>query len=48
MENHNSHIAEFIFLFNQTARYHCRYKVVRGLGQQKQRSFKQTEVRDDE
>lgn len=26
MENHNSHIAEFIFLFNQTARYHVRVK----------------------
>lgn len=48
MENHYSHIAEFISLFSQTARYHCRYKVVRDFSQQKQRSFKQTEVRDDE
>lgn len=29
MENHNSHIAEFISLFNQTARYHRRYEVFR-------------------
>ncbi|HFL1156194.1 TPA: N-6 DNA methylase [Escherichia coli] len=29
MENHNSHIAEFISLFNQTARYHSRYEVFR-------------------
>ncbi|SUH28941.1 Uncharacterised protein [Salmonella enterica subsp. enterica] len=48
MENHNSHIAEFISLFSQTARYHYRYKVVRDFTQQKQRSFKQTEVRVDE
>ena len=29
MENHYSHIAEFISLFNQTARYHRRYEVFR-------------------
>lgn len=29
MTNHNPHVAEFIALFNQTARYHHRYEVFR-------------------
>lgn len=48
MENHNSHIAEFISLFNQTARYHYRYKVVRDFGWQDKCSFKQAGTKDDE
>lgn len=47
MENHNSHIAEFISLFNQTARYYCLYTVAQNFALEKS-SYKQTEVRDDE
>ncbi|CAI2039967.1 Uncharacterised protein [Serratia fonticola] len=35
MANANPHVAEFISLFNQTARYHHRYEVFRDFVQMK-------------